>query len=94
MRGSKYIVYIIISLLAVFYSSAIAEESLGFKLVVHSSNNINTLTKVQVFRVFMKKQTQWKNGDEILLIDQQEGTDVREEFTEKVFGKKGVVKSD
>ncbi len=90
MRALKVISYLVtLSLLFAVCATAVAEENqTSFKVVVHSSNPITTLSKAQVSKLFMKKVTKWEDGKKVLPVDQTEIRDVREDFSMKIYGKR------
>jgi ABC-type phosphate transport system substrate-binding protein len=65
----------------------IALESDGFKVIVNSSNPVKTLSKTQLSKLFMKKQTTWENGQPVVPVDLTINAAVRAQFSSKVLNK-------
>ncbi len=58
-----------------------AAAAADFKVVVHSTNSVDSLTKDKVSDIFLKKVTRWDNGRSITPVDQSERTAVRDLFS-------------
>ena len=56
-------------------------------VVVSSSSPVGSLSKAQVADIFLGKTMHFPDGAKVLVIDQAEGSAVRDEFYDKVFGK-------
>lgn len=68
-----------------------AEE---FKVIVHASNSVASLTREQLSRLFLKKATSWEGGGTVAPVDQTESSPVRVAFSKVVHKKTvGEVKS-
>lgn len=65
-------------------SPLLAED---FKVIVNSGNPISSISKTKLSKIFLKKTTQWDNGDEVLVVDQKEKSEVRDKFSHAVHGK-------
>jgi len=59
-----------------------------FKVIVNESNPTDSLDKDKISRLFLKKETKWEGGQQVLPVDQSEGSKVREAFTKEVHNKK------
>jgi len=72
-----------------FYGSfAIAEEGIGFKVIVHTSNPTKQLSKQELSQLFLKKVKQWKDHNETVLpVDLVDDSPVRQKFSERIHGR-------
>ena len=59
-------------------------EGHAFRIVVNESSPVRVLTRDQVSRIFLGKVSQWPGGVRVLPVDQPEGSQVREAFTQAV----------
>jgi ABC-type phosphate transport system substrate-binding protein len=65
-----------------------ARTDASFAVVVSASNPINSITRDQASKLFLKKTPTWDNGrGEVVPVDQPEGSAVREAFTKAVLRK-------
>jgi ABC-type phosphate transport system substrate-binding protein len=58
-----------------------------YKIVVHSSNPIDSISRDKLADIFLKKVTRWDNGKGITAIDQSDKNTVRDEFSKLVLKK-------
>ena len=58
-----------------------------FRVVVHPSNNVTSLTRAELSALYMKRTRSWPDGREIVPIDRQSTSRVRERFSRTVHGK-------
>jgi len=77
-------VWLIIGLVLSLMSSAAMADVV---VVVSSNSPIAALSKVQVQDIFLGKTMRFPGGAAAVVIDQAEGSAVRDEFYDKVFGK-------
>jgi ABC-type phosphate transport system substrate-binding protein len=77
-------VWLIIGLVLGLMSSAAMADVV---VVVSSNSPIAALSKVQVQDIFLGKTMRFPGGAAAVVIDQAEGSAVRDEFYDKVFGK-------
>jgi ABC-type phosphate transport system substrate-binding protein len=66
---------------------AVPLHAAGFKVIVHSANPVDALSKKELSSIFMKKTQKWGNGTPIVPADQGEKAAVRDSFTTDVHGK-------
>lgn len=59
----------------------------SFKVVVHASNPVRSLSADQASKYFLKKVTRWNDGSEIEPVDLNDESQVRETFSETIHGK-------
>ncbi len=64
-----------------------AEAQSGFQIVVHSSSSITSMPQEAVSRLFLKKDTTWSTGGEVLPVDQAGDSAVRKTFSEAIHGR-------
>lgn len=79
------ILFLVVALMAA--SATLAEETVGFQVVVHSSNSTEAVTKAQLSRIFLKKTAGWPQGPRSQPVDQDSKSPVRASFTTAVHGK-------
>ena len=68
--------------------SSIAQNKSSFKIIVHSSIQIEKLTKNELSDIFLKKKRNWNNGMQIKPVDLSESLGIREDFSEAIHGRK------
>jgi len=56
----------------------------AFRLVVHASNPVASLTRDQVSKIFLRKVTQWDGHKPVLPVDQAPDSPVRRTFTKQI----------
>jgi ABC-type phosphate transport system substrate-binding protein len=59
----------------------------GVKVVVHTTNALNSITKAKAADLFLKRVTRWENGRAVTPVDQSEKSAARIAFTKDVLGK-------
>lgn len=59
----------------------------GVKIVVHTSNTADSVSKAKVADLFLKRVTRWENGRVVTAVDQSEKSPVRTSFTKDLLGK-------
>ena len=62
-------------------------QDVGFKLVVHAENPTPQIDSSTVARMFIKKLKRWEDDVEVLPVDQERTSDVRQAFSQAVHGK-------
>jgi ABC-type phosphate transport system substrate-binding protein len=75
----------IVVLLTTLATSGLAADA--FKVIVHPSNASKTLSRDQVSRLFLKKQTSWSGGGNVAPADLAESSPVRAAFSKAVHHK-------
>lgn len=78
----KKLILIVITLLA---AMIIADEVKSYKVIVNESNPIDSITKKELAKIFLKKLTRWDSGLSILPVDQAESSPVRGAFCKDVL---------
>lgn len=69
------------------WSEVLAQGS-SFKVVVNDSNSAESLSKSEVSRLFLKKDTRWKSGFKASPVDQLPQSKIRAEFSDSIHSKK------
>ena len=64
-----------------------AQSGDGFKIVVHRSNRVGELSRQQVSRLFLKKNTLWGDGQTAEPVDLAPDNAIRKRFSESLHGK-------
>jgi ABC-type phosphate transport system substrate-binding protein len=78
---------ILVCIGVVFMASLSEAQGGSFKVIVHSSNPVSSLSKQEVASLFLKKTTKWKNGETVMPIDLVDGSPARVVFSKLVLGK-------
>jgi|CXWL01.1.fsa_nt_gi ABC-type phosphate transport system substrate-binding protein len=68
-------------------ASAGSAHGEDFKLVVHRSNPLSSITATEVSQLFLKKKTTWPGGERAAPVDQPENSPIRQSFSRKVLKK-------
>lgn len=58
-----------------------------YKVIVNKSNSVNSMSKKDVAKLFLKKTQKWEDGTKVMPVDLKEDNSVRAEFSKKVVGK-------
>ena len=64
-----------------------AENDKDFVVIVNKSNNVSSLSKSQVSRMFLKKVFTWKDGSSVKPIDLTPDSPVRKTFSQEIHGR-------
>ncbi len=62
-------------------------EGQGFAVIVNSANPIETVSRAQLSKIFLKQEAAWPDGQVIVPVDQPEDSSVRAEFSRVVLGR-------
>ena len=62
-------------------------EGASFNVVVHRNNPIESITRAELSAIYMKRTRSWRDGHEVLPVDQPMGSPVRERFSRSIHGK-------
>jgi len=80
---------IFLIILGVFrLSDLIYAQELSIKIIVNNSNSIDSLSTLQITKLFLKEITQWEDGTTVKPIDQVGESDTRRKFSKEILGKK------
>jgi ABC-type phosphate transport system substrate-binding protein len=58
-----------------------------YKVVVHTSNSVDSVSKDKLADLFLKKVTRWDNGRSVTPVDQSEKNAVRDQFSKGALRK-------
>jgi TonB family protein len=67
-------------------TSALAQGSAGYKVIVNPVNPTTALSKSQISSLFLRRTTTWENGEPVLPVDQVESSPLRETFSRDILG--------
>ena len=70
--------------LALLPSTILRAQDVAYRLVVHASNPVASLTRDQVSKIFLRKVTQWDGHKPVLPVDQAPDSPVRRTFTKQI----------
>lgn len=59
----------------------------SYRVVVNAANPTAAISKEDLARVYLKKQTSWKNGGQVAVVDQSPRSSVRAQFSMQVLGR-------
>lgn len=77
-----------VAVLALFLLFSVQRtHAAAVKVVVHSTNAVDSLTKAKVADLFLKRVTRWENGRAVTPVDQSEKSAARAAFTKDLLGK-------
>ena len=65
-----------------------AKDTAIYKIIINTSNQITSINKAQVSKLFLKKVTKWENGKKVLPVDLLEKSPIRQNFSKEILGKK------
>ena len=84
----KIAIVLLFSFMAVLLGGQMlpAEEQ-NFVVIVNKSNNVSSLSKSQVSRMFLKKVFTWKDGSSVKPIDLTPDSPVRKIFSQEIHGR-------
>ena len=82
----KRIIYVIVISLLMGLIPGTAEAA-SFRVIVHDSNPIDSISKSDLADYFLKKKTRWQSGRAITPVDQSEKSPARDQFSRNVLGK-------
>jgi ABC-type phosphate transport system substrate-binding protein len=75
------------ALVLLLLAGVAAAEELPFRVVVHASNPVASLTRAELSAIYMKRTRSWRDGREIVAVDQPSTSRLRERFSRAVHGK-------
>ena len=67
--------------------AAFRAEGASFSVVVHPSNPMESITRAQLSAIYLQRKRSWRDGREIVPVDQPASSPVRERFSRAVHGK-------
>ena len=73
--------------LLVVLSAAEVHDDAAFRIVVHASNPLESITRAELSAIYMKRMRSWRDGREIVPVDQPASSPVRERFSRAIHGK-------
>ena len=85
MRG-WWVIGAVVVVLAVAAAVA-AGEGGGFAVIVNAANPVQSLSRAEVSKIFLKEQAAWSDGQAIQPVDQTEDSPVRAEFSRVILGR-------
>lgn len=64
----------------------------SFRVIVGATSTVTEVTRAELARIFLKKQTRWKTGEEVAPVDQSARSPVRAAFSHDVLVAEGLEK--
>jgi ABC-type phosphate transport system substrate-binding protein len=87
MKNIAIILVIVLAIgLLIGFSPVKAQDS-AYKVIINSSNGIDSASKSDISKWFLKKKTKWDDGQKIVPVDLSADSSVRESFTREIHGK-------
>ena len=77
----------LIGLLVVLATAEVHADDAAFRIVVHPSNPLESITRAELSAIYMKRTRSWRDGREIVPVDQPASSPVREHFSRSILGK-------
>ena len=62
-------------------------QAASYKVIVHNSVSVSSLSKKAASDLFLKKTTKWESGAAVTPVDQLDSSNTREAFSKAVHGK-------
>ncbi|MBK3519674.1 substrate-binding domain-containing protein [Carboxylicivirga marina] len=82
------------TLLIAFILLGFISNAQDYKVIVHSSSTVTSISKSQLSKYFLKKDKKWDDGTKVTVIDQSSRSETRKQFSNDVLGKSvGAIKS-
>ena len=75
----------LVALLVVLLSVSALAQGPAYRVIVHPSNEVTSLTRDQVADAFLKKITRWPSGEAIRPVDLHSDASVRQKFARDVL---------
>ncbi|HEU4886659.1 MAG TPA: phosphate ABC transporter substrate-binding protein [Thermoanaerobaculia bacterium] len=77
------------ALVLLLMAGVVVAEELPFRVVVHASNPVVSMTRAELSAIYMRRTRSWPDGTEILPIQQPAASRLHEPFSRAVHGKSG-----
>ena len=87
MKRTNFLTKALILLTLVLLQHKAMAQNYSFKVIVNVKNQVNSLTKEEVSRLFLKKTTKWSFNETARPVDHSYDSKVRNEFTKQIIGK-------
>jgi ABC-type phosphate transport system substrate-binding protein len=58
-----------------------------FRVIVHPTNSVNTLSAMEVSRYYLDEGARWPNGDLVVAVDRNPDSPVRSAFSNRILGR-------
>jgi ABC-type phosphate transport system substrate-binding protein len=78
---------LVLLMMAGLSAAGVRAEELPFRIVVHPSNPVASMSRAELSAIYMKRTRSWRDGREILAVDQPSTSRIREQFSRAVHGK-------
>lgn len=80
----KYSFLLVSIVILIVFMISDAQLSNNYKIIVNSSNSVSKISREDLSKIFLKKITSWKNGDEIHPVDLVYDSPVRKSFSNEI----------
>ena len=80
-----YRVFIMVAVATLAARGVSAQRAEEFKVIVHAGNPISSVSQGQVAGLFLKRETRWRNGVEVVPVDLPETSQTRRTFSKAML---------
>ena len=77
----------LLGLILMMSAAGVHADEVPFRVVVHPSNPVASLTRAELSALYMKRTRSWRGDREIVAIDHPASSPLRERFSRAVHGK-------
>lgn len=84
----KSIKYLLMLMIVLFVLQLNSQNQVSFKIIVNEVNSVKSISADYLKKIFLKKETKWQDDSKIYPVDLNETSNIRENFTEKIHGKR------
>lgn len=86
VKSLKIFLFVIFGIFSLKGPLPAAEEA-SFRVIVHPSNKVSSMTRDEVSKLFLKKVGKWDGGQPVSPVDLGTESSVREKFSKEIHGK-------
>lgn len=87
MKKVQFFQLLLVPVLFMLLWSLAWAEAESFKIIVNSSNPVNSMTRKQLSKLFLKKETRWEHGSKVTPVNQKLDSPTGAAFSRAVHGK-------
>ena len=84
-RNGSFVIFILVLVAAI--RLAPAQNVNDFRIIVHASNPLNSISSADVARFFMEDNVEWPNGTPAIPVDLTPESPVRADFSSSILGR-------
>ena len=87
MKKIRFFPLLLTPVLLVLLCGLVWAETESFKIIVNASNPVNSMTRKQISKLFLKQETRWEHGFKVTPVDQVLDSPTGAAFSMAVHGK-------